>query len=108
MATTYYKKDEETGEYSEADPFGDFYSSGTATSSSTPTTTSTSTSASSADKDTAEDMFDVEKARKATEVAKLYAGVAVGASKEKAQQLQEFKQQDEARDYLQAQRAYRY
>jgi len=82
MATTYYKKNEATGEYAEADPFGDA--------------------------STAEDMFDVEKAKKATEVAKLYAGVAVGASKEKAQQLQEFKQQDEARDALQAKQSYRY
>jgi hypothetical protein len=106
MATTYYTKDDDTGLYSEADPFGDFESSGTATSSSG--SGSSTSSSSSQTQDTAEDLFDVEKAKKATEAAKLYAGVAVGASKEKAQQLQEFKQQDETRDYLQAQRAYRY
>lgn len=81
MATTYYTKTS-TGDYEESDPFDT--------------------------KDTDTDLFDVEKAKKATEVAKLYAGVAVGATKEKAQQAQEFKQQDEARDYRQARQAYSY
>ena len=74
--------------------------------------------------------FDEEKAAKAAKVTKLFQDVSVGSSKEKmkeagkqerasigkqgteqrtsAEQAQRFGESDEARDYSQAQRAYRY
>lgn len=75
-------------------------------------------------------LFDEEKAKKAAAAAKIFQDVSVGSSKEKmkeqgaqeretitrgateqrqsAEQAQEFGERDEARDYSQAQRAYRY
>jgi len=75
-------------------------------------------------------LFDEDKARKAASAVKIFQDVSVGSSKEKmreagaqeratvgatgeeqrksAQQAQEFSQSDEARDYAQSQRAYRY
>jgi hypothetical protein len=64
-------------------------------------------------------LFDEDKARKAASAVKIFQDVSVGSSKEKmreagaqeretAAQRQEFSQSDEARDYAQAQRAYRY
>lgn len=75
-------------------------------------------------------LFDEDKARRAAAAVKIFQDVSVGSSKEKmkesgaqeretigkgaeeqrktAAQAQEFGQQDEARDYGQAQRAYRY
>jgi len=75
-------------------------------------------------------LFDEEKARKAASAVKIFQDVSVGSSKEKmkeageqerqsigksgeeqrrsAAQAQEFSQSDEARDYAQSQRAYRY
>jgi len=75
-------------------------------------------------------LFDEDKARKAASAVKIFQDVSVGSSKEKmresgeqerqsigksgeeqrksAAQAQEFSQSDEARDYAQSQRAYRY
>jgi len=75
-------------------------------------------------------LFDEDKARKAASAVKIFQDVSVGSSKEKmreageqerssigksgeeqrksAAQAQEFSQTDEARDYAQSQRAYRY
>lgn len=75
-------------------------------------------------------LFDEDKARKAASAVKIFQDVSVGSSKEKmkeagaqerasigisgeeqrksAAQAQEFSQADEARDYAQSQRAYRY
>ena len=75
-------------------------------------------------------LFDEDKARRAASAVKIFQDVSVGSSKEKmkesgaqeretiakgaeeqratAAQKQEFSQSDEARDYGQAQRAYRY
>lgn len=75
-------------------------------------------------------LFDENKARKAASAVKIFQDVSVGSSKEKmkeagaqerlsigtsgeeqrksAAQAQEFSQSDEARDYAQSQRAYRY
>ncbi len=75
-------------------------------------------------------LFDEDKARRAASAVKIFQDVSVGSSKEKmreqgeqeretigkgaqeqrrsAEQEQQFKQTDEARDYAQAQRAYRY
>ena len=75
-------------------------------------------------------LFDEDKARKAASAVKIFQDVSVGSSKEKmreageqeretigkgaeesrisAREQQQFKQQDETRDYGQAQRAYRY
>lgn len=75
-------------------------------------------------------LFDEDKARRAAAAVKIFQDVSVGSSKEKmkeqgaqeretigkgaeeqrisAEQEQQFKQADEARDYSQAQRAYRY
>lgn len=75
-------------------------------------------------------LFDEDKARKAASAVKIFQDVSVGSTKEKmkeegsqqretigksgqeqretAAQAQRFEQEDEARDYGQAQRAYRY
>lgn len=64
-------------------------------------------------------LFDEDKARKAAAAVKVFQDVSVGSTKEKmreqgeqerksAAQRQEFGQQDEARDYEQAQRAYKF
>lgn len=75
-------------------------------------------------------LFDEDKARKAASAVKIFQDVSVGSSKEKMReageqeretigkgaeesrastaQQQRYKQEDEARDYGQAQRAYRY
>lgn len=75
-------------------------------------------------------LFDEDKARKAAAAVKIFQDVSVGSSQEKmkeqgaqeretigtgaeeqrksSEQAQQFKQTDEARDYAQAQRAYRY
>ncbi len=75
-------------------------------------------------------LFDEDKARRAASAVKIFQDVSVGSTKEKmkesgaqeretigkgaeeqrktAEQEQQFKQADEARDYGQAQRAYRY
>ena len=75
-------------------------------------------------------LFDEEKARKAASAVKIFQDVSVGSSKEKmreageqerssigksgeeqrksAAQAQDFSESDEARDYAQSQRAYRY
>ena len=75
-------------------------------------------------------LFDEDKARKAASAVKIFQDVSVGSSKEKmkeagaqerlsigtsgeeqrksAAQAQDFSQSDEARDYAQSQRAYRY
>ena len=75
-------------------------------------------------------LFDEDKARKAASAVKIFQDVSVGSSKEKmkeagaqerasigtsgeeqrksAAQAQEFGESDEARDYAQSQRAYRY
>jgi len=75
-------------------------------------------------------LFDEDKARKAASAVKIFQDVSVGSSKEKmreageqeretigkgaeesrisAREQQRFKQEDEERDYGQAQRAYRY
>lgn len=75
-------------------------------------------------------LFDEDKARKAASAVKIFQDVSVGSSKEKmresgeqeratisrgaqeqragAEQAQRFSESDEARDYRQAQRAYRY
>jgi len=64
-------------------------------------------------------LFDEDKAKKAAKAVKIFQDVSVGSTKEKmreegrqqresAAQAQEFSQQDEARDYGQAQRAYRF
>ena len=75
-------------------------------------------------------LFDEDKARKAASAVKIFQDVSVGSSKEKMREAgeqeretigkgaeesrisgreqQQFKQQDEDRDYGQAQRAYRY
>jgi len=75
-------------------------------------------------------LFDEDKARKAASAVKIFQDVSVGSTKEKmkeegtqqretigksgqeqreaAAQAQRFSQEDEARDYGQAQRAYRY
>lgn len=75
-------------------------------------------------------LFDEDKARKAASAVKIFQDVSVGSSKEKmkeageqerasigkkgeeqrksAAQAQQFSQEDEARDYAQSQRAYRY
>ena len=75
-------------------------------------------------------LFDEDKARKAASAVKIFQDVSVGSSKEKmreagaqerasigtsgeeqrksAAQAQEFSQTDEARDYAQSQRSYRY
>ena len=75
-------------------------------------------------------LFDEDKARKAAAAVKIFQDVSVGSSKEKmresgeqeretitrgaeeqrkgAEQSQRFSESDEARDYNQAQRAYRY
>jgi len=75
-------------------------------------------------------LFDEDKARKAASAVKIFQDVSVGSSKEKmreageqerasigtsgeeqrksAAQAQEFSQADEARDYAQSQRGYRY
>lgn len=75
-------------------------------------------------------LFDEDKARKAASAVKLFQDVSVGSSKEKmreageqeratvgksgeeqrrsAEQAQRFSESDEARDYAQSQRAYRY
>lgn len=75
-------------------------------------------------------LFDEDKARKAASAVKLFQGISVGSTKEKmkeqgaqeretigkgaeeqretAAQAQRFAQQDEERDYNQAQRAYQY
>ena len=64
-------------------------------------------------------LFDEDKAKKAAAAVKVFQDVSVGSTKEKmreegrqqresAAQAQEFSQQDEARDYEQAQRAYRF
>jgi len=63
--------------------------------------------------------FDEDAARKAAASAKIFQDVSVGSTKEKmkeagrqeretAAQAQDFSESDEARDYAQAQRAYRY
>lgn len=75
-------------------------------------------------------LFDEDKARKAASAVKLFQDVSVGSTKEKmkesgaqeretisrgaqeqrasAEQAQRFQESDEARDYRQAQRSYRY
>jgi len=75
-------------------------------------------------------LFDEDKARKAAAAVKIFQDVSVGSSKEKmraggeqeratigesgeqqrksAEQAQSFSESDEARDYAQSQRAYRY
>lgn len=75
-------------------------------------------------------LFDEDKARKAASAVKIFQDVSIGSSKEKmkeageqerasigtsgeeqrksAAQAQEFSQADEARDYAQSQRGYRY
>lgn len=64
-------------------------------------------------------LFDEDKAKKAAKAVKIFQDVSVGSTKEKmreegrqqresAAQAQQFSQEDEARDYGQAQRAYRF
>lgn len=64
-------------------------------------------------------LFDEDQARKAAAAVKIFQDVSVGSTKEKmkeageqertsAEQAQRFSESDEARDYSQAQRAYRY
>lgn len=87
-------------------------------------------STSAANPDPYDLLFDEDKARKAASAVKIFQDVSVGSSKEKmkeageqerssigktgeeqrksAQQAQAFSESDEARDYAQSQRAYRY
>lgn len=64
-------------------------------------------------------LFDEDKAKKAAKAVKIFQDVSVGSTKEKmreegrqqresAAQQQAFSQEDEARDYGQAQRAYKF